>query len=157
PGTVQIKDVRVTKSPTTDALELRRLQGTWQATQGEIDGKALTAEQLKRWTVVFESQVVTLEKDSGMEQGEVTNFGLSTFPHWFYASFTRGPAKGDGSNIHYDLEGDTLRLCGSPAAKSNYPVQFDAKAGSGRWLVTFRRQPNAPPAREVVLKRFDPK
>src|SRR5262249_30183927 len=32
-----------------------------------------------------------------------------------------------------------------------------AKAGSGRWLVTFRRQPNAPPAREVVLKRFDPK
>jgi uncharacterized protein (TIGR03067 family) len=154
-GAIWLKDLEIVKTPSAEFLELQRLQGTWQAVQGEYDGKPLTEEELKRWKIQVAQNDFDLACTIGDYEGKVASLKLDGFPH----DATIDVAKRLGQNwqqLFYDLDGDTWKVCGPPPAV--YERIFDAKAGSKRWLVTFKRVPTGKPAAdEVVLKKFDPK
>jgi serine/threonine-protein kinase len=154
-GAIWLKDLELVKTPTAELLELSRLQGSWQAIQGEHDDKALTDEQLKHWRIGVDKNRMKLENAVGIYEGEFSSITVTEDPRQATV-FVSNPAK-KAQYLLYQLNGDTWKVCGS--SPPGYAInQFDAKAGSNRWLVTFKRVPGGKPGtNDIVLKKFDPK
>jgi uncharacterized protein (TIGR03067 family) len=150
-GAIWLKDLEIVKTPSAEFLELQRLQGSWQAVQGEEDGKPLTEEQVKGWRVTVTDRSFALDKGPNSYKGEISSLTVDREPHPATVQLMKG---GPALFLLYDLEGDTWKVCGRPPG--TYTQVFDSKAG---WLVTFKRIPTGKPRaeNEIVLKKFDPK
>src|SRR5262249_49065966 len=89
----------------------------------------------------------------------------ATRRHYLLVVYRKGPHQGSVQHMLGELDGDTWRLCAGLPGKDTGIGEFDAKAGSGRWLVTFKRTSPppgvtfvpGPPGPQTVLKKFDPK
>jgi RNA polymerase sigma factor (sigma-70 family) len=115
-----------------------KLQGTWHAVSGEAEGKDVSEEFVKKLSIVFAGDKITL---AGLVRGENEKGVEGTFkldptakPKAIDINITN---KEDAVGI-YELEGDTLKLCIVEAANNERPSEF---AGKNRQvLIVLKRQ-----------------
>jgi uncharacterized protein (TIGR03067 family) len=119
--------------------EMARMEGAWSFALIEADG-AQRPEQ------PFATNKVIISKDGRfvIVQGSwITHCLLkpdpSKTPKEYDSVILDGPAKGSTFKCIYELEGDTLKLCGSYRGGER-PTEFTTQPGSGLTLVAYKRQ-----------------
>jgi uncharacterized protein (TIGR03067 family) len=117
----------------------KELQGTWTATKAERDGKA--AEDVVGHRLTFTGDRFQLRSKDGKPLYEGTfRVDPSTKPAAIDFEHTAGALKGKEWKGIYALDGDTLTTCDNgPNLDKGRPAAFEAKAGSGHILITFKR------------------
>ena len=117
----------------------KNLQGTWAATRAERDGKA--AEDVVGHRLSFTGNRFQIRSKDGKTLYEGTfRVDPKTKPAAIDFEQTKGALKGKAWRGIYALDGDTLTTCdNAPNLDKGRPAAFEAKAGSGYILITFRR------------------
>jgi uncharacterized protein (TIGR03067 family) len=115
-----------------------KLQGTWHAVSGEAEGKDVSEEFVKKLSIVFTGDKITV---SGLVRGEKDTGVEGTFkldpaakPKTIDINLTN---KEDALGI-YELDGDTLKLCVVEAANNERPTEFAGK--NKQVLMVLKRQ-----------------
>jgi uncharacterized protein (TIGR03067 family) len=123
--------------PAEGAVE--KLQGTWTTTKAERDGKA--ADDVVGHRLSFTGNRFQIRsKDGKPLYGGTFRVDTSTKPATFDFEHTEDALKGRAWKGIYTLDGDTLTTCDNgPNPDKGRPAAFEAKAGSGYILITFRR------------------
>jgi uncharacterized protein (TIGR03067 family) len=119
--------------------ELEKLQGEWQLTTAERDGKKIPADQFKDELVTIKGDVITVTKGGKLMQTSRLTLDLTTSPKTFVREVTDGVNKGMKYHGIYELEGDTLTDCYTVADKER-PKEFSSKNGA-RLFVSKRVKP----------------
>jgi uncharacterized protein (TIGR03067 family) len=117
----------------------RKLQGTWTATKAERDGKA--AEDVVGNRLSLTGNRFQIRSKDGKPLYEGTfRVGPGTNPAAIDFEHTDGALKGKTWKGIYALDGDTLTTFdNAPDLAKGRPAAFQAKAGSGYILITFKR------------------
>lgn len=125
-----------------DASELKKFQGTWKMEKGEMDGKSLNIEHVKKSIMYFNGTKVKLfvphqHKDTIISQ--VTKIDLSKDPMVIYWLRENGPNTGKTMPAIYKFEGnDKLHICFDPTLVTT-PKKFGTDVGSGHIWQTWTR------------------
>ncbi|MEX0866494.1 MAG: TIGR03067 domain-containing protein [Pirellulales bacterium] len=114
------------------------LDGTWTLSAGEVDGKALTEEQLQDAKLVINGDhyTVTLE---GM--GTVTGMQIldpTQNPKTINITDADGPRKGQTYLGIYDLVGDEYRVAFAMPGNAR-PADFSLTTDGGNWIHVWKR------------------
>ena len=117
----------------------KKLQGTWAATKAERDGKA--ADDVVGHRLSFTVNRFQIRSKDGKTLYEGTfRVDAKTKPAAIDFEHTQGDLKGKSWKGIYALDGDTLTTCdNAPDLDKGRPAAFEAKAGSGHVLITFKR------------------
>jgi uncharacterized protein (TIGR03067 family) len=119
-----------------DDKELAKFDGTWVMVSATVDGKELTADELKHVTFVIKSGKSTQmfkDKERGTASFKVY---ASKKPAEMDFTFEDGPLKGTTLKGVYKFDGDKLVVCRGGVGKDR-PTAFESKAGSGNILQTL--------------------
>jgi uncharacterized protein (TIGR03067 family) len=124
------------------AKEKKKFAGTWQLASGEVDGKAVADEDLKRAKITFEGDKRTVTVPH-LAKDTFTNKTKRLDPSkkpaemdWVRES---GPAAGTTMLAIYEfVDDDTCRICYDPAGKER-PKEFKTAAGTGYILHVWKR------------------
>src|SRR5262245_10355708 len=118
--------------------ELNKLEGVWQITSGEQDGKP--TERIKRDQVTVSGDNFTVHRDREVEFTATIKLYPNKKPKAVDLRITSEKHKGKAVLGIYALNGDDLTFCfGEPGAASR-PTDFSAKPGSGRLAVVLKRE-----------------
>jgi uncharacterized protein (TIGR03067 family) len=120
-----------------DRIDLEFLQGAWDLSSHEVEGKAPAASALPGSKILVKANTVTMVFQGAVSKGTFQLDAVRT-PGTLDVTFTEGPEKGNTYLGIYDLQGDTLKFCRTLAGKDR-PTAFTCKAVSGNTLETFRR------------------
>ena len=117
----------------------KKLQGTWDATKADRDGKA--AEDVVGHRLSFTGNRFEIRSKDGKPLYEGT---FRVYPSMKPAAIdfehTEGALKGKAWKGIYALDGDTLLECdNAPDLAIGRPAAFAAKPGSGHVFITFKR------------------
>jgi uncharacterized protein (TIGR03067 family) len=117
----------------------KKLQGMWSATKAERDGKA--ADDVVGHRLSFAGRRFQIRSRDGKPLYEGTfRVEPSTKPAAIDFEHTEGTLKEKAWKGIYVLDGDTLTICdNAPNLDKGRPVAFEARAGSGYLLITFKR------------------
>jgi uncharacterized protein (TIGR03067 family) len=117
----------------------KKLQGTWEAAKAERDGKP--ADDLVGHRLTFKDSRFQIHSKDGKLLYEGTyRVDPNTKPAAFDFEHSEGTLKGKTWKGIYMLEGDTLTTCdNAPNLDKARPAEFQAKAGSGYVLITFKK------------------
>ena len=128
------------------ARELARFQGVWRMTSASSDGQAVPDAQVKKVTVTYNGSKHTVRIGDQVVAHDVGfEVDPSAEPKAVTDTVLEGPEAGMVIRGIYKLEGDTLVSCVA-GPNQDRPKAFDASAGTGRSLRTFRREPPPDPA-----------
>ena len=115
------------------------LQGAWAATKAERDGKAADDVVGHRLSLTGNRFQIRSKDGTPLYAGTV-RVGPRTKPVAIDFEHTEGALKGKVWKGIYALDGDTLTTCdNAPNLDKGRPAAFEAKAGSGHILITFKR------------------
>ena len=116
-----------------------KLQGTGTATKAERDGEA--ADDVVGHRLSFTGDRFRLRSKDGKPLDEGTfRVDPRAKPAAINFEHTRGALKGKTWKGIYARDGETLTTCdNAPDLDKGRPATFEAKAGSGHILITFRR------------------
>jgi uncharacterized protein (TIGR03067 family) len=117
--------------------EADALVGTWTFSKMVRDGQDMT-DQLGGVKVVFDA-----EKFSSPNIKAEYKLDPSKSPKAMDISYKEGPAAGQTVKAIYKLEGETLTICRARAEADERPREFEAPAGSHRFLFEFKRSKEA--------------
>jgi uncharacterized protein (TIGR03067 family) len=138
PFTVQFKDLRIKKLVAEDAAaaELKRLQGTWQATGGEAQGGPMDENITRSLVLTITGTNYTVSSENGPDKG------------YFAVDVSKKPPQVDiypesanGASIPaiYEVTEDKLRVCyGGP--NTPRPTEFVTKADSKEFIINYKRK-----------------
>ena len=117
----------------------KKLQGTWTATMAERDGKA--ADDVVGHRLSFTGNRFEIRSKDGKPLYEGTfRVDPRRKPAAIDFEHTEGTLNGKAWKGIYALDGDTLTTCDNgPNLGWGRPAAFEAKTGSGRILITFKR------------------
>jgi uncharacterized protein (TIGR03067 family) len=117
----------------------KKLQGAWTATKAERDGQV--ADDVVGNRLTFTGSRFQIQSNDGKLLYEGTfRLDPSTKPSAFDFEHTEGALRGKAWKGIYALDGDTLMTCdNAPSMGKGRPATFEAKAGSGYILITFKR------------------
>jgi uncharacterized protein (TIGR03067 family) len=117
----------------------KALQGTWTAVKAERDGKA--ADDIVGHRLSFTGNRFQIRpRDGKLLYGGTFRVDPGKKPATFDFEHTEGALKGTTWKGIYALDGDTLTTCDNgPNPDKGRPAAFEAKAGSGYILITFKR------------------
>ena len=117
----------------------KQLQGTWEATGAERDGKA--ADDVVGHRLTFTGNRFQIQsKDGKLLYAGTVRLDPGAKPAAVDFEHTEGGLKGKAWKGIYALDGDTLTTCdNAPNLDKGRPAAFEAKSGSGYVLITFRR------------------
>jgi uncharacterized protein (TIGR03067 family) len=116
--------------------DLDKLQGTWQVTATEFDGRALSEDMIKDRQIVFKDD--TFAAVVGGLKRKTLAFKLDPSKKPKQIDITN-PDKQDTAHGIYELTKDSLKLCyGEPGASR--PAEFASPAGERVFLITLTRQ-----------------
>lgn len=119
-----------------------KLQGTWQATEGVLDGKPVPKEPLQRLKVVFSGEkmsIFPLDGDGKQAMENTFRVDPSKKPKAIDVTRLEGGGKGKTAKGIYELDGDTLKLCLAIRLENERPTEFAASETSGLVLLTLKR------------------
>ena len=114
------------------------LEGTWTLSSGEVNGKALTKEQLKDGKLVIEKDhyTVTLEGREAIT-GE-QKLDATAKPKTIDIKDSSGDNKGKTCLGIYELKGDEFHVAFAGPGKDR-PTKFSSKPDSGHWVHVWKR------------------
>lgn len=117
----------------------KQLQGAWEATRAERDGKA--AEDVVGHRLSFTGNRFQIQSRDGKTLYEGTfRVDAKTKPAAIDFEHTKGDLKGKSWKGIYALDGDTLTTCDNAGnLDKGRPAAFEAKTGSGDVFITFKR------------------
>jgi uncharacterized protein (TIGR03067 family) len=118
--------------------DVARLQGAWEFTSLEIDGKAMPQQMLGASKIEIAGNKFTSTTGDTVYKGTFTIDPVKK-PKTIDMTFTEGPEKGGIALGIYEIEGDNWKICLTIANKGR-PKEFATKLGSGFALETLRRQ-----------------
>ena len=129
--------------PADDAVkkELARLEGGWQATSLEYDGKA-HEEVAKQLRLVFKGDAVEVEAGEQVrkEYGKLTvKIDPTTTPKIMDITVAAGEQKDAALEGIYELKGDELKLC-VRVIGTGRPAEFAAPEGANIALAVLKRE-----------------
>lgn len=116
-----------------------QLHGTWVATKAERDGKA--ADDVVGHRIAFAGNRFQIHsKDGKLLFAGTFRVTPGAKPSAIDFEHAEGTLKGKSWRGIYVIDGETLTICdNAPDPNKNRPAAFEAKAGSGYVLITFRR------------------
>jgi uncharacterized protein (TIGR03067 family) len=124
----------LTKGVPNDA---KALQGTWELSAGEADGKALTAKQLKDGKLVIKGDQYTVTlAGRGTVKGK-QKLDPAKEPMTIDIKDASGPNKGKTCLGIYELKGGEFRVVFAPPGKLR-PTKFTTAPDSGQWLHVWK-------------------
>jgi uncharacterized protein (TIGR03067 family) len=118
--------------------ELEKLQGTWTFDSREEEGKAVPAEKLKGYTLIFKGDKFMVKQGDKVFQAGTEKLGPTRKPKTVDAKVTEGFAKGTVMLGIYEIDGDTLKVCFDPEGKKR-PTEFKTAPGSGTFINVHKR------------------
>ena len=118
--------------------DVKKCEGTWTLSSGEVDGKALTEKQLKGGQLIIKSDHYTVtiadqEVITGTQQLDSTKT-----PRTIDISDDSGPNKGKTCLGIYEFKGQEFR-CVFSAPGNDRPSTFSTAADSGQWLHVWKK------------------
>jgi uncharacterized protein (TIGR03067 family) len=118
--------------------DLKKMEGTWQATLYIADGKKWSDRELKTMKLIVKGA-----GENELVLGEEKFHGTykldeSASPKTIDITLTSGPDKGKKKLGIYELKGDTLRLCVGPLGGKR-PAEFVSKPTTGVWMEEWKR------------------
>jgi uncharacterized protein (TIGR03067 family) len=122
-----------------DKLDPAKLLGTWSYVSGEADGKKISGDDLKKGTVEFTKDTVTLSSPEGKF---VIKYKVDAdkSPAHIKMEILEGPqGKGAKSEGIIEFKGEQLVLC-YPAMGGATPKTFETKKDSGLHLFTLKKK-----------------
>jgi uncharacterized protein (TIGR03067 family) len=112
--------------------------GTWLAAAAELGGKNIPETELANWKLVLKGADYTFTAGKESDRGTVKR-NTSAKPMAMDITGTEGPNKGKTILAIYEVDGDTLKVCYDLSGKAR-PVEFQTKAETPLFLVTYKRQ-----------------
>jgi uncharacterized protein (TIGR03067 family) len=123
--------------------EREQHQGTWRVTSFVSDGTGAPPEVVGKMSRVVEGDHVVWKRDGTSFAGTIVELDPAAEPKAIDVIPDGGKLKGQRVLGIYRLDGDTLTICMSGPDQGR-PGEFAAGKGSGRTLMTFRREPPRP-------------
>jgi uncharacterized protein (TIGR03067 family) len=121
------------------AVDLEKLQGTWQLTSAETDGQKAPEAQVKQIRVIIEKDHHTVMLGHQVVVHKVKfSIDPTTSPKSTEDTLDQEPNKGKKIRGIYRVEGDSLTSCVGPIDGPR-PTEFASKPGSGWTLRRYRR------------------
>ena len=119
--------------------DAEKLAGTWVCVSGINNGKALSAETVKklRLTMTKDGSYKT-ERDKEVLFDSTYKIDSGKKPKHIDLIGTEGDNKGKAAQGIYSVEGDTLQICYTMPGQKR-PAEFESKADSGVTLVVWKR------------------
>jgi uncharacterized protein (TIGR03067 family) len=117
---------------------VEELQGTWMLVAGEVDGKALAADELHgaKLTIDGDRYTVTLA-DRGTVRG-IERLDPTSEPKTIDVTDDNGPNQGRTCLGIYEVNGDEFRVAFAMPGKPR-PTSFQTVADSGQWTHVWVR------------------
>jgi uncharacterized protein (TIGR03067 family) len=110
-GFVGLCLVSITNAGGDEKTDVDRIQGSWQGTKIEVEGRSAPADYVAKGKYIFKGKQLTMLE--GDKQAGKATFTLDPAkkPKAIDLTATEGPGKGKTLYGIYRLEGDTLTLC----------------------------------------------
>src|SRR5262245_18111577 len=118
--------------------ELKKLEGVWQITSGEKDGKSI--DSIKRDEVTVSGDDFTVDHDGKVEFTATIKLYPNKKPKAVDLRITSERHKGKTVLGIYELNGDDLKLCITEAGAKSRPTDFSAKPGTDYLAVVLKRE-----------------
>jgi uncharacterized protein (TIGR03067 family) len=119
--------------------ELAKLQGQWQLVAVERDGLTVPDEHFQGEIFLIQGERLTVVKAGEVLVRATMTFDPTTSPPTFVQTIAEGPHRGQKFHGIYELDGDTLRSCGSSADRER-PREFATRNGE-KLFVSRRVKP----------------
>jgi uncharacterized protein (TIGR03067 family) len=122
--------------------ELQKFKGTWVMVSGEVDGKPVPDEHVKKSKITWDGDKVTLftphQSDKPIEAK--TTVDPSKSPKEMDWTRSVGPNAQVTMHAIYEFDGeDKYKICFDPSGKER-PREFATKTGTGHMLHVWKRQ-----------------
>jgi uncharacterized protein (TIGR03067 family) len=118
-------------------IDLEFLQGTWNLSGQEVDGKTSATGSIRGSKLTVKGNTLTLTSQGVTSQATFQLDAVPT-PRRLDVTFTDGPEKGNQYLGIYELQEDTLKWCRTSAGKDR-PTAFASKVSSGHILDSLQR------------------
>jgi uncharacterized protein (TIGR03067 family) len=113
-------------------------QGTWKLSAGEVEGNALSDQQLKDGKLVVKGDDYTVTlADAGTVTG-TQKLDPTKEPKTIEIVDASGPGKGKACLGIYELKGDEFRVVFASPGKPR-PAKFTTAPDSGQWMHVWKR------------------
>jgi uncharacterized protein (TIGR03067 family) len=132
--------------------EWQRLQGTWECTALEQDGKKVAAADHKDRTIFFGGEAVLVRQGEKVLQVAAQKLDPARSPKTINVIVMQGPQKGEVQLGIYELQGDTLTLC-LDAEGQKRPADFKA-SGPGVSLAVYKRRLAAADGEPAITGKY---
>jgi uncharacterized protein (TIGR03067 family) len=122
--------------------ELKKLEGKWVMVSGEMDGKKVLDEHVKKSKITYTGATVAVEtphQSSETIKATIKKVDTTKTPHEMHWARDNGPGAGKTMMAIYEWMGpDQYRICFDPSGKE-VPKEFKTKEGSGHILHVWKR------------------
>src|SRR5215471_17658953 len=118
--------------------ELKQLEGVWQITSGEQDGKPI--ESIKRDKVTVSGDNFTVRRDGKVEFTATIKLYPNKKPKAVDLRITSEKHKGKTVLGIYELNGADLKFCITGAGAKSRPTDFHAKPGTDYLALVLKRE-----------------
>jgi uncharacterized protein (TIGR03067 family) len=128
----------VLAAPPQDSVhsEQEKLAGDWRLVSVEANGEKLPDQQVNEFSLTFKGDKFTSYRGGEKRTGSYT-IDPTKKPKTMEIVPADGPDKGKTWSLIYDLEGNTLRICGREVGKER-PTGFNTKDQKGIILMVLR-------------------
>lgn len=118
----------------------RELAGSWQALSYALDGKAASADDMKKVKLVIDAGGKTSAfRGDQLFIASTTEVDPMALPMTIDITFTEGDSKGKKALGIYKLDDDILTICRAGPGQAR-PTEFASTSGSGLTLMTYKRE-----------------
>lgn len=130
---------RATENEATQK-DLQRIQGTWQLTDGQYDGKEYSLLRINETQIVFKGNRYTIpNSDVVFRRGGTFKLDATTKPRQIDFIPAEDLDAGKTFRGIYEVDGDTYKVCFAPPGKER-PKEFVSQPGSGYTLHLWKRE-----------------
>ncbi len=122
--------------------ELQKFKGTWVLVSGEMDGKPLTDDQVKKSKITWDGDKATLVTPHQSDKPFEAKITVDPSKRPREMDWVRPAGPGAGVTMHaiYEFDGnDKYKVCFDPSGKER-PKEFATRAGTGHMLHVWKRQ-----------------
>jgi uncharacterized protein (TIGR03067 family) len=131
-ASVSVRDEAVKK-------ELQSLKGTWRLIGWEVDGKKIGEAECKDITLTVDGTGRFSVRCGDLVVEAAIKLDPTMKPAAVDVTFSKGKNREKTTLGIYEIDGDIVRVCHARSGDER-PTEFSAGSGSGRTLVTYKRE-----------------
>src|SRR5262245_10325123 len=117
--------------------DLEAIQGTWELSSFERDGKDVKLEDVTK--VTFTDDKFVIKRGDAIVAAGTFKLDPSKKPKACETTYTEGPDKGKTFKGIYQIEGDTEKFCRAGLPSDERPTEFKTKPNSGQVMSVYKR------------------